>query len=105
LNPATGNNRLPQTLADGSVRLTVLADTVNWNARNFYQAAGSWNVDLSLFKTFQISEDVGVRFTADFFNAFNTPMDNNPNGTTGLQDLGSQPNQPRIIQFSLRLNW
>ena len=48
---------------------------------------------------------MNVRFTADFFNAFNTPMDPDPNATTGLQDLGRQTNDPRIIQFSLRFNW
>ena len=105
LNPGRGDNRLPQQLADGSIRLTNLADTVNWNSRNFYMGATAWNADISLFKTFQIRESMNVRFTADFFNAFNTPMDVDPDETTGLQDLGIQANEPRIIQFSLRLNW
>jgi hypothetical protein len=105
LNPARGDNSLPQVLADGSIRFTSLGDTVNWNPRNFYRAAGLWNVDLSLFKNFYINEDVSVRFTADFFNAFNAPMDLDPDATSGLQDLGRQSNDPRIIQFSLRLNW
>ena len=78
---------------------------MSWNARSFFRGAGSWNTDISVFKHFQITEDMNIRFTADFFNAFNTPMDNNPNSTTGLQDLSSQPNEPRIIQFSLRFNW
>lgn len=60
---------------------------------------------MSIFKNFKLSEDVGMRFTADFFNAFNAPMDVNPNSTTGLQDLSRQTNEPRIIQFSLRVNW
>jgi hypothetical protein len=105
LNPSRGDNSLPQVLADGSIRFTPLGDTVNWNPRNFYRAAGLWNVDLSVFKTFAISEDMNVRFTADFFNAFNAPMDLDPDVTSGLQDLGRQSNDPRIIQFSLRFNW
>lgn len=105
LNPARGDNSLPQVLANGSTRFTPIGDNVSWNPRNFFLGAGAWNVDLSLFKTFEISEDINVRFTADFFNAFNTPMDPNPNAGTGLQDLGIQANDPRIIQFSLRLNW
>jgi hypothetical protein len=105
LNPSRGDNSLPQILADGSTRFTSLSDTVSWNPRNFFIGPGAWNVDLSLFKTFDISEDINVRFTADFFNAFNTPMDGNPNAGSGLQDLGVQSNDPRIIQFSLRLNW
>ncbi len=102
---ASFNNRLPQQLADGSVRQTSVTDNVNWNSRNFFRGAGSWNVDLSLFKNFFVTEDISVRLTADAFNAFNAPMDVNPNSTTGLQDLSRQSNQPRIIQFSLRLNW
>jgi hypothetical protein len=105
LNPARGDNRLPQTLADGTIRLTNINDAVNWNARNFYMGARAFNVDMSIFKNFTIREDMTVRFTADFFNAFNTPNDPNPEVTTGLQDLGVQTNDPRIIQFSLRFNW
>ena len=105
LNADRGDNSLPQVLADGSIRFTSLSDTVNWNPRNFFIGPGAWNVDLSLFKTFEVTESVNVRFTADFFNAFNAPMDPNPNATSGLQDLGIQSNDPRIIQFSLRLNW
>jgi hypothetical protein len=105
LNPDRGDNSLPQVLGDGSIRFTNINDNVSWNPRNFFLGAGEWNVDLSLFKTFQISEDMNVRFTADFFNAFNTPMDPDPDQTSGLQDLGRQTNQPRIIQFSLRFSW
>jgi hypothetical protein len=32
-------------------------------------------------------------------------MDRDPDSTTGLQNLGRQRNEPRIIQFSLRFNW
>jgi len=105
LNPGRGDNRVAQTLNDGSTVLTNLADTVNWNARNFFRGSGAWNVDMSIFKTFNIFEDINTRFSADFFNAFNAPMNGNPDATTGLIDLGSQTNDPRIIQFSLRFNW
>jgi hypothetical protein len=46
-----------------------------------------------------------MRFTADFFNLFNHPNDKVPNTTTGLVDLSQQNNDPRIIQFSARLEW
>lgn len=105
LNPADGSNRIPQVLADGSVRFTNVNEMVNWNARNFWRGPGRWNADISLFKNFYITESANVRFTADFFNAFNAPMDLEPNATTGLQDLSRQANAPRIIQFSLRFNW
>ncbi|MBI4893245.1 MAG: TonB-dependent receptor [Acidobacteria bacterium] len=102
---ANFDNRLPQTLANGTVRQTPITDTVNSNARAFFLGPGAWSTDLSAFKNFAITEQVKLRFTADFFNAFNHPIDTNPNATTGLQDMSVQTNGPRIIQFSLRLSW
>ncbi|PYV83058.1 MAG: hypothetical protein DMG05_26970 [Acidobacteria bacterium] len=99
------DNRIPLPLADGSTRLTTILDTVNPNARAFYQGPGAWNDDISVYKNFKITEKVNARFSADFFNAFNHPNDVDPNTTTGLQDLSIQRNDPRIIQFSLRLDW
>jgi hypothetical protein len=99
------DNRLPQTLSNGTIRQTPIGDTVSPNARAFFRGPGAWNLDLSLFKNFQITETVQLRFTADFFNAPNHPLDVNPNATTGLQDLSLSANQPRIVQFSGRLSW
>ncbi len=101
------DNRVSQKLADGSTRLTTVTDMLNWNARNFFRGPGSWNQDLSLFKSFVFGENdrFKIRFTADFFNSLNHPVDVAPDGTTGLQDLSRQANQPRIIQFSLRFAW
>jgi hypothetical protein len=104
LGPAF-DNRLPLTLANGTTRLTAITDTVSWNSRAFFHGPGAWNVDSSLFKNFSIAEKTQLRFTADFFNMFNHPNNQNPNNTTGLQDLSVQTNEPRIIQFSLRLQW
>lgn len=102
---AAFDNRLPQVLANGTVRQTGIGETVNWNSRAFFLGPGAWNTDMSVFKNFAITESVKVRFTADFFNAFNHPNDTTPNATTGLQDLSVQTNDPRIIQFSLRVTW
>jgi hypothetical protein len=98
-------NQLPQTLANGTVRLTGITDTVSWNSRAFYKGPGAWNADISAFKSFSLTERVKLRFTADFFNALNHPLDASPNTTTGLQDLSTQTNEPRTVQFSLRLSW
>jgi hypothetical protein len=43
--------------------------------------------------------------SADFFNVFNHPLLNNPNPTTGLINLSSQPNSPRIIQLGARMEF
>jgi hypothetical protein len=104
------DNRIPMLLADGSVRYTPIGENLNWNARNFFRDAGAWNLDFSIFKNFSITERIKTRFTADFFNVFNHPLEGGViggylNTTTGLQDLSVQPNDPRIIQFSLRVSW
>ena len=104
LGPAF-NNLVPQTLANGTVRNTPIGELYNPSPRAFYLGPGAWTLDLSLIKNFRIKEQVGVRFSADFFNAFNHPNDVAPNVTTGLQDLSRQLNDPRIIQFSLRVEW
>ncbi len=107
LKPVGSNfdNLIPQQLANGTYRLTTVTDMVNWNARNFFRGPGLWNQDISLFKNISISERVRTRLTADFFNALNHPVDVDPSGSTGLQDLSVQRNDPRIIQLSLRVEW
>ncbi len=99
------DNRVQVKLANGSVVTTSVTDNFNWNAKNFFLGPRFWNQDLSAFKYFDLSERVRVRFTGDFFNAFNHPNDLNPNITSGLVDLSQQSNDPRIIQFSARLEW
>lgn len=99
------DNRWPQVLKNGTVRQTSLGDLVSWNSRAFIMGPRAWNTDISLFKNIRYRERYSMRFTADFFNAFNHPSDQNPNSTTGLQDLSVQTNEPRIIQFSLRFSW
>jgi hypothetical protein len=101
------DNRLPQTLANGTVVLTNITDNVNWNARNFMLGPGFWNQDLSVFKYFTFTERVRFRLSADFFNAFNHPNATAAllNYTTGLLDLSRQSNDPRIIQLGARLEW
>ncbi len=99
------DNRLPITLPNGTTRLTTITDTVNWNARNFFRGPGAWNADISVSKYFSITEGIRLQFAADFFNAFNHPVDVDPNTTTGLQDLSLQANQPRVIQLRARISW
>jgi len=107
MHPVGSNfaNQIPQVLANGTTRNTGITETVSWNSRAFYKGPGAWSTDMSMFKNFSITESVKLRFTADMFNAFNHPIDANPDVTTGLQDLSVQTNEPRIIQFSLRLSW
>jgi hypothetical protein len=98
-------NRLGVTLADSSCFNAGTSDFFNPGRRANLLGPGAWNADISIFKNFKLKELANIRFTADFFNAFNHPNDIDPDATTGLQDLTRQANEPRIIQFSLRVDW
>jgi len=102
---ASFNNQIPVTLANGTVRNVPIGELYNYSPRANVIGPGSWNADISLFKNFRFLERGNIRFTADFFNAFNHPVDVAPNATTGLQNLGVQANEPRTIQLSLRVEW
>jgi len=99
------NGQIPLQLANGTIRNTPIGELVNYSQRAYILGPGAWNVDLALYKNFKIGERSEVRFSADFFNFFNHPNDLPPNGTTGLQDLSRQANNPRTIQLSLRIDW
>jgi len=99
------DNRVPVLLSDGSTFDANIGNVVNPNAKAFYKGPAYFNNDLSIYKNFNITERIKTRFSADFFNSFNHPNDKAPNARTGLQDLSVQINDPRIIQFSLRVDW
>ena len=64
------------------------------------------NVDLSLFKVLEFSEDVRLQLRAEFFNFANTPQFGLPGTSFGSPDFGTindQINNARQFQFGLRL--
>jgi hypothetical protein len=66
------------------------------------------NWDFSLSKDTHILEKLLLKFTGEFYNTFNHPRFGAPSGTMGTPLLGlvtSQSNQPRAIQFGLRLDF
>jgi len=98
------------TLADGTcynapVSGSSFGGFYNPSPRDNIIGPGGWNTDLSIYKHFKIKERLDMRFAADFFNAFNHPNDIPPSTVSGLQDLATQANDPRIIQLSLRLEF
>jgi len=97
--------KLAVTLSDGSCFNAPFSGLYNPDPRVNVIGPGSWNDDLSVYKHFRFKERFDVRFAADFFNAFNHPNDVAPSTISGLQNLGQQSNDPRIIQFSLRMEY
>ncbi len=76
--------------------------------RGYLRGLNRWNVDFGVSKTTKITERVSTRFDCQMTNVFNHVMFNDPNvdissGNFGL--LRNQYNQPRFIQFGLRLDF
>ena len=72
------------------------------------------NADLSFIKHFPIRESLGLDFRAEFFNIFNHPQFYLQGGSSGMQDVNASSsfgvvngtvNNPRVIQFALKLNF
>lgn len=79
-------------------------------SRTVLQGPFNYNVDLSVFKVFPITERMALRFNVDAFNALNIQGYTNPNTTTGL--IAYAPNgqsssywTPRQVQLTLRLSF
>ncbi|MGA8028570.1 MAG: TonB-dependent receptor [Bryobacteraceae bacterium] len=67
---------------------------------------GQANWDMSLFKTFTISEKFKGQFRTSLLNAFNTPLFNAPDttfGTAGFGVINSQANFSRMVELGIRL--
>lgn len=71
------------------------------------RAAGIANYDFSAFKNFGLGESKAhIQFRAEFFNIFNRAQFGPPNTTVGNTSFGvvnAQINEPRLVQFALRL--
>jgi len=111
-NPATGGSSLnifadPQAVLADFRPIQVSKD--GRSARGVLRGFPYWNFDLSLAKRTLVTERVAFLFSADFLNVFNHVVFNDP--TLSVQDpasfgvISSQANNPRAIQFGLRLEF
>ena len=69
---------------------------------------GIANWDFALFKTTSVTEQVRLEFRTEFFNLFNRVQFGSPGVAQGNPSFGvinSQANNPRLIQFALRLHY
>jgi outer membrane receptor protein involved in Fe transport len=87
--------------------------------RNLLRGPGAFNLDLGVFRTFVLTEQLRLQFRAEAFHATNTPRFNNPgtdvssiqfNDDGSIQDLGGfsevrGAGDPRQFRFALRLSW
>jgi hypothetical protein len=98
---ATGNFYFNPTAFDcGSVPLFSFGNS----GRNILRGPGRNNFDLSVGRTFRISESKTIEFRSEFFNAFNHAQFFNPDHSGGSGNFGqiTQARDPRIMQFALK---
>ena len=68
---------------------------------------GMKTFDIGLSRNQQIRERVRVQFRAEFFNAFNTPQFNDPNGGVTATNFGqiTSAGAGRVIQLGMRVSY
>jgi hypothetical protein len=73
--------------------------------RNLFSGSGLSNTNISLVKSFRISERLGaLQFRSEFFNLFNQVNFGQPDGVYVNRTFGQIQTaaDPRIVQFALR---
>ncbi|MGH9338016.1 MAG: TonB-dependent receptor domain-containing protein [Acidobacteriota bacterium] len=80
------------------------------SGRNILRGPTWINLDFSVFRSFQITEGVGLEFRSEFFNLTNTPHFNNPNRSVNSSNFftinSTSDNAPeRYIRFGFKLTF
>jgi hypothetical protein len=77
------------------------------SGRTIISGPAWWNVDLSVFKNFSVTERTQLQFRAEAFNAFNHVQFNPPDMNVISPNFGTVQNaqRPRVMQFALRLTF
>ena len=106
-NPCV-ENPTPQRWLDGSVFSVPAPYRFGTAPRTFGGCRSdiTSQIDVTFSKNTRFREKWNVQFRAEFFNITNTPRFAPPNQNFGNPQFGvvnSQGNQPRIIQFALKL--
>ena len=81
---------------------------------NTLRGPGLINMDMGIFRRFQVTEGIDIQFRAEAFNISNTPHFNNPNSNiassgfgvvTRMQNTGREGLDQRIFRFGLRIGF
>jgi hypothetical protein len=102
-----GTNTVFLPLKDGTIQ-QVAYGGLNPYINQPVLSSNLWNLDASMFKSFNIKERAKLRVQFDFFNVLNvagnspTPIDNTG---VALQTTNANPSGPRVMQLSMRLTW
>jgi hypothetical protein len=68
---------------------------------------GTFNVNFGAHKLIPVTERFKLQFRAEFFNAFNHALLNNPDTTVADSNFGriTSARAPRIVQLALKFNF
>jgi hypothetical protein len=80
--------------------------TLGTMPRTFLYGPGQVNMDMSLSKSFAITERLNAQFRSEFFNIFNHPQFGPPNaafGNAAFSTITATVNNARQVQFALKL--
>jgi TonB dependent receptor len=102
------DNPSPQRWFDTSQFTTPAAYAFGNSARTYtgLRSDPARQVDVSVIKNTKLYERLKLQFRTEFFNLTNTPRFDTPNTTQGSAQFGvvsGMANQPRVIQFALKL--
>jgi hypothetical protein len=97
-------NTVWASLSDGSVRRTTYAGLTPLQ-NQYFPSVLTWNMDASMFKSFEITEQMRLRFQLDAFNVLNHPGNQTSVATTGFLSTYNSGNDARVLQLSLRMSW
>lgn len=107
-NAAPSGGRNPQQWFNtAAALLNPAAGTAGNLGMQTNYAPGQRNVDLSMFKSFKITERFSVQFRAEAFNIANTPQWGQPGYNVQNSDFGeitgTQAGSERRMQMALRI--
>jgi hypothetical protein len=108
---ASAADCLPGSITDGhfffdptSFSCNNATFTFGNSGRNIFRGPGRNNFDLTIGRTFTLTESKTIEFRSEFFNAFNHAQFFNPDHQGFDTNFGqiTQARDPRIIQFALK---
>jgi hypothetical protein len=103
-NPLYETNNVYITLQNGSQVQTAYNTNLNPLRNQYILGPLAWTQNASMFKSFNFTESMRLRFECDFFNVFNAQGLNQPN-TSGISSLQTSAKGARSVQLTLRLFW
>jgi len=102
------DNPTPQRWFDTTAFVAPTPGTFGNAGTGILFGPSSFSYDLGIYKTFSVGERVRLQFRTEMFNAFNHPNLASPGTTANVPGFGqilTKSQNPRVVQFALRLSF